>query len=200
VPLQPPHPFAGPVFASDLMSLCEALERTGGEPCPASRAALLAEVPQQCIGSSGSDGADPQFYRCTLDVISGWFFDSTSGALVGARIQDADGVLPCGSGIYFAGQWELNCGVNSCSLCQGNPDECPPDISAEIPTEPCGPPPAVPNLCDCTTVDASFVDLPTGGTLCGAVRECLRWQCGTCWADCVCMRDGSYRWNVECTE
>ena len=179
---------------ASLASLCEALQRTGGNPCPVSRAALLAEVPEQCIGSGDSPGADPLLdRRCGLDEISGWYFDSASGALVGARISDTDGLLPCGSGLYFAGQWDQSCGAGiSCSLCLGNPGECPADISAEIPTEPCGPWPPEPNPCMCPTAG-----IPTAGTLCDG---CLQCGAGTCGADCVCMRDGNYRWDSWCTE
>lgn len=203
-----PGPGAVTTVVSDLASLCSALG-TLGIQCPVDRAFFLAGVPERCV----PNGQFPDFYRsCGQDRIifnasglSVWFyFDSATGAFEGARITDPNGLLPCGAYVYLAGRVPGATTCTSvgaaCSLCLGEPDECPPDISAEIPTIACYPwSPAPSDTCMCQVWDAAL-GLPASGEACGSPEDCAHCQDYTCWSDCTCMRDGSYRWLQGCAE
>lgn len=199
-------------IVTSLRELCMAIGALG-VPCPENRAAHLAGVPEGCV----PDGRFPTLRRwCQVDEVAFrsndlaviFYFDVATGALQGVRVTDYEGQLPCGAGPrgYAGGDVRpryTTCSASSasCRLCVQEPDECPPDVSAEIPSVPCASwSPAPAEMCECPDAEDAIRGLPRSGQSCERPSDCGSCQNGTCWSDCRCMRDGSYRWLTQCTE
>jgi hypothetical protein len=205
-------------YHTTLESLCAALAATPGLRCPANR----RELAESLIDACGPGRDFPLLERrCGYDSFrvfnehynsrATWVFDSATGALVGANVYGDEG-LPCGDGNYLSGPDWKTCrspGLSpdlGCELCEGGPgrdESCPPDVVAVLPSTPCGAPVAGPR-CACSELasdNGPFDDLPEQGMACGPAGTCQ--TCGgegTCFADCVCARDGVFRWKRLCTE
>lgn len=191
--------------ARSVEALCQELERAGGIRCPADRDALVREYGATCDGTRF-----PGLVRqCGFDYLGSsrgdderatWTFDGKTGELIGAKLWMERFV--CGQGSYVAGQQWFYCEgdeVLDCSLCESGPArdaQCPPEIVAMLPSVPCGAP-EPPLACVCE--EPELEQLPEEGASC-ASTSCARCQSGTCWAECVCVRDGLRRWKLGCTE
>jgi hypothetical protein len=193
-------------YRASLDTLCQALGQRADSRCPKDLAAALAGVAEQCAQYHSF----PFFTRgCGYDRLEvyeaglwkTWTFDEVSGALVGARFASTE--LGCGPGIHVGGAQRDGCSgrLERCELCLGGPArdaQCPAEVVRSLPSRACSAPPSTSSACSCRNDGLS--DLPVEGSLCDGAQGCERCELGTCWADCVCMRDGTRRWRHGCTE
>lgn len=203
----PDNRFAPPTIVSSLATYCDALAAAGVARCPENRAAYLMSLGQECEPGRSSPQLDR---RCGVDHVVTWFenravtwyFDAATGELIAAALMDPSASLPCGGTLYRGGAQLADCWTSdgSCLLCVADPDECPADVSASIPSTPCAGAPAKSPDCSCGDASSTGLALPENGAPCAAANQCERCAGGTCWADCRCLRDGSLRYVLMCTE
>ncbi len=198
---------------ADLESFCAAVA-SNYRPCPKDRGDLLSTIPSSC-GAEPVGSSYPKFWRgCGFDIISTpdygasaeYYFDSATGVLVGAYRSLGSGALGCMDypGFWRVGEQAPDCARAApfCDLCL-NEIGCPADIVAKIPTAACTPPAdggshdagaaAETGSCLCDTIAPSV-----SGLACDPNGTCSTCQNGTCTADCVCMRDGTFRYRQTC--
>lgn len=200
---------------SNLASFCEVLAAQGSGiafQCPKDRDDLLGTIPAWCGPSAiSSPRGYPQFLRgCGFDVIvtdpyapTEFYFDSTTGALLGASLQLFPLMFGCNDyvSLWRVGEEAPACAraSASCDLCVIGESGCPSGITDKIPTTPCTSASDA-GACSCPIAYSSS-DLPANGTPCegsGFCPSCSSQGNQTCTSTCVCMRDGVFRYRMAC--
>jgi hypothetical protein len=83
--------------------------------------------------------------------------------------------------------------------CDVEPPSCPDGSVCESLTGRCVEPRSCPDA-PRGAPSCSMSPLPTAGLSCDPTL-CSGYDFGTCWLDCICSRDGTFRWGYfECTE
>jgi hypothetical protein len=189
VPTVEGSPFSSTVYTLELADLCAMLAVDGGMGCPPSRSEFVQGI------DCSREGYFEVVGRCALDTFGSYGDSYTfdhAGVLVGA---DVAGSFRCGRGIYrTAAPAAVTCEQpdRRCPICVRGPEsECPADVLAAFPGNPC----VEPTDTECAPCDSTGFD---PGTPC--LPSCESCAGGTCWTQCTCHTDGVYRTVLACTE